>query len=68
MLRATADPRKAYEDGRVDAVLEVIRNVAVNLKNQESENWKRLNKFTQDIFIAEEEEIVERYKEWQEND
>ena len=68
VLRATSDPRQAYIDGRVDALLEIIRNIAVNLKNQESENWKRLNKFTTDIFIAEEEGIVERFKEWQEND
>ena len=46
VLRSTSDPRQAYIDGRVDTLLEIIRNIAVNLKNQESENWKRLNKFT----------------------
>ena len=33
VLRATADPRQAYIDGRVEALLDVIRVVAMNLKN-----------------------------------
>ena len=42
LLRANADPKAAYIDGRVDSILSLIEELGIHLKNKESESWKRL--------------------------
>ena len=50
ILRANADPKAAYIDGRVDSILSLIEELGIHLKNKESESWKRLGDYTIAIF------------------
>ena len=51
VLRFDADPRKCYKDGRIEFILENIEAIGMNLKNYETEKWKKLVKDTHAVFV-----------------
>lgn len=55
MLRANADPNKAYIDGRVADLLVVIEGMAKHLSLHQEDAWNHLNKKTMLIFKDHEE-------------
>jgi hypothetical protein len=50
VLRADADPKKCYIDGRIDKIMHDIEQVGYHLSHYEEGNWKRLRSFTIEIF------------------
>jgi hypothetical protein len=52
VLRVDADPRKAYEDGRIEEILETIDQLSEHLKNEEKDSWEKLVQSVVEIFVA----------------
>jgi len=52
VLRVDADPRKAYEDGRIEEILETIEKLSEHLKTEQEPSWERLVQSVVDIFVA----------------
>lgn len=50
VLRAEADPKKCYIDGRIEKILEDISQLGHHVSHYEETNWKRLRTFTVEIF------------------
>lgn len=64
VLRVGADPRKSYIDGRIEKILERIEKVGTHLRVYQDQRWEMLNKFTWDIFDAQEAELAKAHKAW----
>ena len=60
LLRAAADPTKAYIDGRVEALLDVITGMGEHLRSHQTDEWKHLNNMTLAIFKSYEDETVKK--------
>ncbi len=50
VLRADADPKKCYEDKRVESIMEDIQQIGFHLTMHEQTRWKTLRQFTIEIF------------------
>ena len=53
ILRYDADPKLAYQDGRVEKIMENIEHIGMNLKGHEKERWKGIKEKTLEIFLEE---------------
>ena len=62
VLRADARPQLAYEDGRIEELLELISFMAIHLSKFQEQTWKQLNMYTLEIFKTEDEELNDLYK------
>ena len=65
VLRADADPSKAYIDGRIGDLMNVIEGIDAHLRIHQAEAWHHLNSMTLAIFNAQEDDIkkkMESYK------
>jgi len=62
VLRPDADPRKAYQDGRVEVLMEIVETMAIHLRTFNSEVWEYNNCRIKEIFVAEEASMEEDYK------
>ena len=60
LLRATADPSKAYIDGRVENLLTIIEGMGAHLRSHQEEQWVHLNKMTLEIFRHYEDDAVKK--------
>ncbi len=58
LLRAAADPTKAYIDGRVEKLLEVIMGMGQHLSSHQSDESKHHNNMTLEIFKSYEKETI----------
>lgn len=50
LMRAQADPEKAYIDTRVKDMLTIIQGMGQHLRNHNAESWAHINKMTVEIF------------------
>ena len=50
VLRAAADPNRAYIDGRIRDLLFIMEGMGAHLRMHNSESWEHLNKMTMAIF------------------
>ena len=57
VLRYNANPMKAYEDGRIQAIMGNIEDIALNLKMHNEQVWNNLKKHVMDVFKYEEKEL-----------
>ena len=57
VLRYDANPMKAYEDGRIEAIMANIEEIAMNLKSHNEEPWNMLKRHVMDVFKMEEAEL-----------
>ena len=64
VLRANADSRQCYEDGRMQQVLKVIQGLGEHIRTHNKENWGPLNDLTTAIFETEEKAIAKSYEEY----
>jgi len=64
VLRVGADPTKAYVDGRIEELLEIIEKIAMHLKTYQKETWDQLLKYEVAIFVAKEKAEAAEYSEW----
>lgn len=55
VLRAEADPRACYADGRIDTVLASIDSFAKDLQTYNPESWNTLTGHTLNVFVDEHE-------------
>ena len=46
VLRAAADPKKAYSDGRIEKIMDNIEMIGKNLSSHEEVRWRTLMKYT----------------------
>ena len=53
VLRATADPKESYCDGRIEKILDNIEKIGKNLSSHEEVKWKQLRKYSLSIFEQE---------------
>jgi len=60
VLRADADPCRAYIDGRIQDLLVVIEGMGAHLRMHQDAEWNHLNIMTQAIFAANEDELVKK--------
>lgn len=58
VLRAEADPRACYTDGRIEAVLASVDSFAKDLQTYNPESWSTLTKHTLSVFVDEQEKHV----------
>ena len=63
VLRATADPNKAYIDGRVQDLITIIAGMGAHLRLHSADDWLHLNRQTLAIFDKRESKMVQRMKE-----
>lgn len=56
VLRFNANPEKAYEDGRIQAIMTNLDDIAMNLKSHNEEVWLTLKRNVMDVFKQEEKE------------
>ena len=64
VLRVDADPRKAYEDGRIEEILETIEKLSEHLKTEQEPSWERLIQSVVDIFVAQEQGEKKEFDDW----
>lgn len=64
VLRPEAAPQKCYIDGRIEALLAIIEQVAELLKTFNAERWDKLNSHVLDIFIALEKDENSAYEKF----
>lgn len=64
VLRIDADPAKAYVDGRIEELLDIIERIAMHLKTFTGETWDALIKYVVKIFIDKEAAEKAEYTEW----
>jgi deoxyribodipyrimidine photolyase-like uncharacterized protein len=64
VLRVNADPRLAYEDGRIEEILEVIEKLAEHLKTEQEPSWERLVQSVVEIFVAQETDEKKEFDDW----
>jgi hypothetical protein len=53
VLRAGADPTKAYSDGRIEKIIGNIELIGKNLSSHEEVRWRTLMKYCLSIFEKE---------------
>ena len=63
MLRYDADPKKCYEDGRIEKILENIEQIGMNLRSYEDKKWTRIRKQTYDVFHALDKKLKDKLNE-----
>ena len=63
VLRADADPHKAYEDGRINDLFELIQFLAIHIRTFTEQRWKFINTATLDIFKHHDDALMKKYKE-----
>ena len=63
VLRHNADPHLAYEDGRIQELLDIIDLMAIHIRSYNEEDWKYLNTQTLKIFLADEDAIKAELEE-----
>ena len=66
VLRASADPRKSYIDGRVQNLLQLLEMMGAHLRMHDDKAWNHLNVMTKRIFEDREQEMsnrMEAYKQ-----
>lgn len=66
VLRVDADPTKAYVDGRIEELLNIIEKLAMHLKTQQKETWDQLIKYEVAIFVKAEQAEMAEYMDWKE--
>ena len=57
VLRFNANPEKAYEDGRIQKIMENLDEIAMNLKSHNEQVWTQLRKNTMAVFQQEYKEF-----------
>ena len=65
LLRATAEPNKAYIDGRVEALLTIIEGMGTHLRMYQEKPWDHLNGMTIEIFRHYEDEMEKKMVNYQ---
>ena len=53
VLRASADPKVSYCDGRIEKIMDNIEKIGKNLSSHEEVKWKQLKKYSLSIFEQE---------------
>lgn len=66
VLRENANPHLAYEDGRIQVLIDIIETLADHIKSYQDETWKTLNDCTLRIFQADEDGIKAQLEELEE--
>jgi len=64
LLRANADPTKAYIDTRVSDLLRLIEGMAQHLLMHNQESWNHINSKTIEIFMSYEKDMKRRMEDY----
>ena len=62
VLRPDADPREAYQDGRINDLFEIFEDMAVHLRSFNEARWKQINKAISEIFVAKNKTRMAEYE------